>query len=785
VVGSAAVLRRIRDLRIGALTVMLSLLAADRLLSLLSNFTAWGPIGWTAGPQVTGLAVSVVALAAVFFVEHIVVEHDQAHRESQTERLYFEHLFETAPEAVVVLDTQDRVVRCNREFTHMFGYQPEEIVGQRVNDLIVPQALHQEGLALTESVLCGKRVSVESVRIRKDGTPVDVSILGTPVDDETGRVAVYAIYRDITQRRRAQEALRQSEARYALVVQATNDGLWDWNLASDQVHYTPRWKAMLGLDAADVGDSPADWFDRVHPEDISRLKRDIELHLQGATQHLENEHRIRHRDRSYRWMLVRGMANKGDGGRPNRIAGSLTDITDRRSAEEALRHGAFHDSLTGLPNRTLFMDRLERALARCERDPSAVPAVLFVGLDRFKIVNDSLGHSVGDRLLVAVSGRLQSCIRPGDTVARLGGDEFALLLDSVVAPSDAIRIAERVHSELSSPFILEGVETFTSASIGIALGGTQYRRPDDILRDADTALERAKSHGTGHNEVFDSNMRDRTVAIMQLQNDLRRAIEGGEFRVVYQPIVSLVTGAITGFEALIRWEHPERGTLLPAEFIGVAEETGMIVPIGLWVLGEACRQARAWHTGSHSVAISVNLSAKQFQRADLAACVAKAVSESGLEPEYLHLEITETVLMDDAEARVALVRDLKQSGVRVHIDDFGTGYSSLSYLQRFHVDALKIDRSFVQNMVAEGNEQEIVGTIASLGRNLGMEVIAEGVETPEQLNLVEAMHCTHAQGYFFSTPVDSDAATRLLAAGLTAEPWIAAARGAPTQAHPF
>ncbi len=616
---------------------MLVLLAVDRVLSLLGHFTTWGLVGWEAGPEWTGLAVSLVALSAVFFVERIVVEHDRAMKESQREKVYFEQLFENAPEAVVILDEQDRVVRSNREFSAVFGYLPEEAMGRRINDLIVPDALREEGLSLTDMVVAGQLVNVETVRRRKDGTLVDVSILSTPVEDDTGRVAVYGIYRDITQRKRA---------------------------------------------------------------------------------------------------------------------------------EEALEYGSLHDGLTGLPNRTLFMDRVERALRRCERDPEVVPALLLLGLDRFRIVNESLGHAVGDRLLVAVAQRVQACIRPGDTVARLGGDEFAILLDSVSGVPDASRVTERILAALAHPFVLDGQETFTTASMGIAIGGAHYRRPDDLLRDADTALHRAKAEGTGNCEVFDSDMRVGTIELLRLQNDLRRAIAGNEFRVVYQPIVALEDRRITGFEALVRWEHPERGLLAPAEFIAVAEETGMIVPIGQWVLREACAQARRWHDAGFNVTMSVNLSAKQFQRADLACYVADALLGSGLCPEYLHLEITETVLMDDAEARVQLIRDLKRSGVRVHIDDFGTGYSSLSYLQRFHVDALKIDRSFVHEMVTDGGEHEIVETIASLGRNLGIEVIAEGVETPEQAALVAGMKCTHAQGYYYSIPVASEAATNLLGFGL-------------------
>jgi diguanylate cyclase (GGDEF)-like protein/PAS domain S-box-containing protein len=766
VVASVLVVRRVRDRLIGALTAMLALLAVDRVLSLAGHFTESGQLGWAPGPQVTGLVVSGVALVGVLLVARVAGVRAVARRESQVGKAYFEQLFESAPEAVVVLDSEDRVMRANGEFTRTFGYQAEEVVGSRLSDLIVPQWLRDEGSGLTNAVLKGQSINVETLRRRKDGSLVDVSILSGPIEDETGRAAVYGIYRDITKRRRAEDALRQGEQRYALVVKAANDGLWDWNLATDQVYYAPRWKAMLGLDHEAVGDSPSEWFDRVHPEDLERLQQDVQIHLQGATQHFECEHRIKHGNGSYRWMLARGVADLDNDCMVTRFAGSLTDIDERKAVEEQLLHRALHDALTGLPNRALFMDRLERSLARCERDDRVKPAVLFLDLDRFKVVNDSLNHTIGDQLLIAVARRLQACLRPGDTVARLGGDEFTILLDSVAEVEDAIRIAERVHDDLCHPFSVDGHDIYTTLSIGIALGGRDYKRPEDLIRDADTALHRAKARGTGHNEVFDANMRTRAVELLQLQNDLRRAISASEFRIVYQPIVSLGSGAITGFEALVRWQHPERGLLLPAEFIRVAEDTGMIVPIGKWVLYEACRQAKEWHDAGYRMTISVNLSAKQFQRSDLASYVADALRDSGLPPEYLNLEITETVLMDDVEARATLIKDLKASGVRVHIDDFGTGYCSFSYLQRFQVDALKIDRSFVHDMATRGGEHEIVETIASLGRNLGIEVIAEGVETREQLTLLENMNCTHAQGYFFSTPTAPGAAMELLGTGL-------------------
>lgn len=763
---SVAVLARLRDWRIGVLTAMLGLLSLDLLLTMLAEQELSVISLRFQAMELAGLLVSVLALLAVFFVERVITVHRAAEKQLRIEKMHLEQLFQNAPEAVVVLDNEDRMIRANSEFTRMFGYSLEEAVGRRINDLIVPDHLSEEGISFTNRVARGEKVSAETVRQHKNGELVDVSILGTPIKDESGQVAVYGIYRDITKRKQAEAALRDSEQRYALVARAGNDGLWDWDLKTDEVFFSARWKAMLGAEEHEIRGSPDEWFRRVHPEDADRLKRDIQSHREGSGHHFENEHRIRHKDGTYRWMLCRGMAVFEASGEPCRILGSQTDISARKTAEEQLLHDALHDALTGLPNRLLFMDRLERAIARTKRQEDYTFGTLFLDLDRFKVVNDSLGHLTGDHLLVAISRRLQTCLRPGDTVARFGGDEFAILLDGISDVSDAIRIADRFQKELRQPFGIGGQEAFTTASVGIAVGASDYERPEEVIRDADTAMYRAKARGRGLHEVFDERMHAHAVAVLEMENDLRRAIERTEFRTYYQPIMALKTERIVGFEALLRWKHPVRGVLQPSEFIALAEETGLILPIGKWVLREACKQAHAWqtaHNGGPPLAINVNLSARQFQQPDLLEQVEEAVRESGLPPTCLKLEMTESVLMDHAEAHVAVLHEFNALGVQVHIDDFGTGYSSLSYLQRFPVDALKIDRSFVSQMDGKEENRAIVQTIVTLARNLGMDVIAEGVETPEQLDALRSMECSHGQGFYFSKPLDADAATALVA----------------------
>ncbi len=573
-----------------------------------------------------------------------------------------------------------------------------------------------------------------------------------------------AVRRD---RARAEGALRESEERYALAARGAKDGLWDWNLKTDEIYFSSRWKSMLGFEENEVGNSPDEWFNRVHPADVAQVKVEIAAHQEGVSPRFENEHRMLHKDGTYRWMLSRGLAVTDADGKAYRMAGSQTDITGRKVAEEQLLHDAFHDALTGLSNRALFIDRLGQSIGRAKRRKDYQFAVLFLDIDRFKVVNDSLGHMVGDQLLISIAQRLEACLRPGDTVARLGGDEFAIFLDDVKDISDVTRVADRIQRELALPFKLSGQEIFTPASIGIALSATGYDRPEDLLRDADTAMYRAKALGKARHEVFDPAMRARAMERLQLETDLRRAIEREEIRLHYQPIVSLEAGGITGFEALVRWAHPQRGLVLPAEFITVAEETGLIIPIGWRVLGEACRQTRVWQErfpASSRLSVSVNLSGKQFMQSDLIQRIGQILQETGLDARCLWLEITESVIMEHAESTVSLLSQLKGLGVQLDIDDFGTGYSSLGYLNRFPVDTLKVDRSFVSRMCVNEENAEIVRTILTLASNLGMDVIAEGVETAEQLEQLRALKCKYGQGYFFFKPVDSEAAEAMLAA---------------------
>ncbi|RMF63943.1 MAG: EAL domain-containing protein [Cyanobacteria bacterium J069] len=572
--------------------------------------------------------------------------------------------------------------------------------------------------------------------------------------------------------------LRQSEERYALAVQGSNEGLWDWNLLTDQVYYSPRWKEMLGWDETEVGDRLEEWYERVHPDDLDSLKAALSEHLNGHTAHFEHEHRMIHREGNYRWMLTRGVAIKHRDGTAYRIAGSQSDITQRKEAEDRLWHNAYYDDLTGLPNRAFFLDRLRQAIAFSQEYPLCFHAVLLLDLDRFQVVNNSLGNTVGDQLLIATAHRLKGFLPSEAVVSRLPGDEFAILLPNIEDEREATRTAEQLQQILARPFNIGDQEVYITISIGIAISSARYSQAEHMLQDADTALHRAKASGKARHQVFDPTMHNRMLARLKLENDLRRAIAQEERYAMigadnpqpelflhYQPLIQLNTRQIIGFEALIRWYHPNTGFLSPAKFIPMAEETGQIIPLGWWILRQACRQMNRWQMQFPNLpplTINVNLSSRQFSLPDLTQQIQGILYETGLDASNLKLEITEGTIMENGRAVIDMLYQLRSLGIQLAIDDFGTGYSSLSYLYRFPINTLKIDRSFIAKMHTDKDSAAIVRTIINLAHSLGLDVTAEGVENPDQVTRLQEMDCEFGQGFLFSRAIDAEAAEVLL-----------------------
>lgn len=562
-----------------------------------------------------------------------------------------------------------------------------------------------------------------------------------------------------------ESVLRESEERYALAVNGSHDGVWDWNLRTNAVYFSAAWKSTLGYADHELDNKLSEWMSRVHPEDIKKLYQAVDHHAQGLTPQFRSEYRLLHRDGSYRWMQSRGLALRDPHGEARRIAGFQTDITISKTTNDQLRYLALHDQLTGLANRSLFMDRLEHAMRMVQRYEDMAFAVIFLDLDRFKLINDSMGHLVGDQLLITVAERLKKGLRNSDTCARLGGDEFVALLEFVQSDQSAITIVQRIQDELSRPIHLENREVYVNASIGIVMSSVDYTQPEEFLRDADTAMYHAKASGKGQYAFFTQAMRESAIAALSMESDLRQALNRQEFKLYYQPIVSLRSRRIIGFEALIRWQHPEKGIVMPAEFIKIAEETGLIVPISWWSLEQACQQIRQWQQQYYSdspLSISVNISRRQFAQDNLINQIQAILAETGLEPSCLTLEITESAIMENVEHASAQMGQLKALGVQLCMDDFGTGYSSLSHLHLFPIDILKIDSSFIQQADSDFSKLEIIRTVASLAWNLGIEVVAEGVENNKQVTQLKLLKCELAQGYLFSRPMDAESAAQFL-----------------------
>ena len=702
---------------------------------------------------------------SVLWVARDITESHFAREEIRRREELFRLLAENSSDCLAIYRPDGHLLYVSPVVERIFGYTAQELSGHPNFELAHPDDIGN----LMATLQCaldapGTYQKVEVRLLHKEGHWMWTEITGHTLTNERGEIEVHTVSRDISERREAEEALKRAEAKYRSIFENAVEGIFQ---TTPQGLYLDANSSLARIYGFDSAEELCSAFSDIAGQLYTDLNRRAEFVAQmEETDEVSNfESQIRRKDGALIWISENARIVRDEAGAIAYYEGTVEDITATRDNKQRLLHDALHDRLTGLSNRALFMDRLEQAFARLERHPDTLFAVLFLDFDRFKNINDSLGHLAGDQLLKAIARRLLECLRPGDTVSRFGGDEFALLLEGVTDLSEATLVAERVQDAMRRPFQLGSQEVFSSASIGIALGHENYERAEDLLRDADMAMYRAKARGKARHEVFDAEMHTRAVTLLQLETDLRWAIEREEFRLHYQPIVTLESGQIVGFEALIRWQHPERGLVAPAEFIPIAEETGWIVPIGHWVLQEACAQLAAWQAefpAQTSLSMSVNLSGKQFSQPDLIEIIKNIIRETGIAPGTLKLEITESAIMEDAQTVTSRLIELRQLGVKLGLDDFGTGYSSLSYLHRFPLDTLKIDRSFVARLLEDGENREIVRTIVTLGKNLGMNVVAEGVEEARQLSDLRGLDCQQGQGFFFARPLPASEAIRLL-----------------------
>ncbi len=622
------------------------------------------------------------------------------------------------------------------------------VLGRRVALLLTGGVLLISGLALSHGVFRGAFAP----------GPAEAAVL-------SAYLLVAAAVLPLTLVRRLDEAMaalqaawnevRKREERYVLATHGAAEGIWDWDLVANRIHYAPRWKAIIGYGPDELGDSPAEWFGRIHPADLPRVRRSLRQHLCGEAAAFEQEYRMRHRNGDYRWVHTRGVAVRGHGGKPLRMAGSHADITARKAMEERLEYAAFHDVLTGLANRSLFVEQLGRAIARAHRTGRAEYGVLFLDLDRFKLINDTLGHIVGDRVIAIIAERLAAGLPRGDLVARLGGDEFTVLVQNVRNRAELEARAAQVAAIVRQPVELEGHTFQVEASIGLVPGRMEYARPEQVLRDADIAMYDAKAQGGGVHAVFSIEMRARVESKLRLEGDLRRAVERDELEVFLQPLVDLRMDTLWGFESLVRWKHPDGRYISPAVFVPYAEESGLVHVLDEWMLEHTAQIVAQWRRdvpAARDLRFCINVSSHQFGHTDVVSNVRAVLERHGLPGRALVIEVTESALLDDEDVTRTLL-ELQAMQVEVKIDDFGTGYSSLSYLHRLPVSSLKVDRRFVVWSSESPRGEEMIRAIVALANNLNMTVVAEGIETREQLGLVRRLGCHYGQGYLFARPM--------------------------------
>ncbi|MDT4291531.1 EAL domain-containing protein [Methylomonas sp. MO1] len=667
-------------------------------------------------------------------------------------------IFDSTHTAIFSLDHQLAVIEWNAAAERLFGLAREYILGKNITDAVFApdgRADWAEILSTTDSgafqFLGTQGVFDAELRVaafRRNGLEVRTLFLN-----------------DISERQRADAALRESLARFHAATRATGDVVWDWDFASNDIWWSENFQIVFGYTADEILPSFDFWARRIHPDDRDRVVAHLQATVAGSEKTWSEEYRFRRKDGSYADLFDRGQLLCDDTGRGVRMIGAIQDITARKQAELQIRYLATYDGLTGLPNRDLIQDRIAQAIAHARRAGSQL-ALLYLDLDRFKVVNDGYGHPFGDAVLKVAAERLGSLIRDGDTVSRLGGDEFLILLTDLNKDSDAYFLAQKVVQNLDSPLLVQGRNIHLSVSIGVSVFPQDGETAEALIDNADVAMYRAKDLGRNTCQFFTREMSEETLRRVNIETRLREALAAGQFQLAYQPKVNLKNGQISGCEALLRWQHPEMGAVSPAQFIPIAEDSGLIVPIGDWVLRAACAQAKAWtDAGLPPVCVAVNISARQFLQQDVISWVMNTLQATGLPASQLELELTESLIAEDVEKVIATFSQLRSAGVKLSIDDFGTGYSSLSYLKRFRVDTLKIDQSFVRDMLTDPEDATIVLAVIALAHNLAFKVIAEGVETEPHCQFLREHHCDEIQGYYFSKPLPASEFEALLRTG--------------------